>query len=178
MSYLLSFVLLTYTCQCQWLSLGLHAKCPVFLSSFNNVCIFLVDSNRNLRHQISRKSVQWQASRYMRQTDSQVGTWRALFTTLRTLLRKYIASVRTPLKTTDIRTHILNNGTRLSWVVSLTLRLLYYRRKSHRTHLTFRHRASCILGQAFHYTPENAFYIFKQQIYFIIWYLLDRASLI
>ena len=34
--------------------------------------------------------------------------------------------------------------------------------------LTFRHRASCILGQAFHYTPENAFYIFNQQIYFII----------
>ena len=44
--------------------------------------------------------------------------------------------------------------------------------------LTFRHRASCILGQAFLYTPENAFYIFNQQIYFIIWYLLDRASLI
>ena len=46
------------------------------------------------------------------------------------------------------------------------------------TDLTFRHRASCILGQAFHYSPENAFYIFNQQIYFIIWYLLDRASLI
>ena len=44
--------------------------------------------------------------------------------------------------------------------------------------LTFRHRASCVLGQAFHYSPENAFYIFNQQIYFIIWYLLDRASLI
>ena len=28
--------------------------------------------------------------------------------------------------------------------------------------LTFRHRASCILGQAFHCSPENAFYIFKQ----------------
>jgi len=26
--------------------------------------------------------------------------------------------------------------------------------------LTFRHRASCILGQAFRYSPENAFYIF------------------
>ena len=46
------------------------------------------------------------------------------------------------------------------------------------TRLTFRHRASCILGQTFHYSPENAFYIFNQQIYFIIWYLLDRASLI
>ena len=45
-------------------------------------------------------------------------------------------------------------------------------------HLTFRHRASCVLGQAFHYSPDNAFYIFNQQMYFIIWYLLDRASLI
>ena len=34
--------------------------------------------------------------------------------------------------------------------------------------LTFRHRASCIQGQAFHYSPENTFYIFNQQIYFII----------
>ena len=34
--------------------------------------------------------------------------------------------------------------------------------------LTFRHRASCTLGQAFHYSPENAFYIFNQRIYFII----------
>jgi len=34
--------------------------------------------------------------------------------------------------------------------------------------LTLRHRASFILGQAFHYSPENAFYIFNQQIYFII----------
>ena len=34
--------------------------------------------------------------------------------------------------------------------------------------LTFRHRVSSILGQAFHYSPENAFYIFNQQIYFII----------
>ena len=41
--------------------------------------------------------------------------------------------------------------------------------------LTFRHRASCIKGQAFRYSPESAFYIFNQQIYFIIWYLLDGA---
>ena len=34
--------------------------------------------------------------------------------------------------------------------------------------LTFRHRASCILGQAFHFSPENAFYVFNQQIYLII----------
>ena len=44
--------------------------------------------------------------------------------------------------------------------------------------LTFRHRASCFIGQAFRYSPENAFYIFNEQIYFIIRYLLDRASLI
>ena len=44
--------------------------------------------------------------------------------------------------------------------------------------LTFRHHASCILGQAFHYSRKNAFYILNQQIYFIIWYLLERASLI
>ena len=46
------------------------------------------------------------------------------------------------------------------------------------SNLTFRHRASCIWGQAFHYSPENAFYIFNQHINFIICYLLDRASLI
>ena len=37
-----------------------------------------------------------------------------------------------------------------------------------RSLLTFRHRASCIQEQALHYSPENAFYIFNQQIYFII----------
>ena len=31
------------------------------------------------------------------------------------------------------------------------------------TTLTFRHRASSILGQAFHYSPENAFYIFNNK---------------
>ena len=34
--------------------------------------------------------------------------------------------------------------------------------------LTFRHRASCFIGQAFRYSPEKAFYVFNQQIYFII----------
>ena len=38
----------------------------------------------------------------------------------------------------------------------------------HEKRLTFRYRASSILGQAFRYSPENAFYIFNQQIYFII----------
>ena len=31
--------------------------------------------------------------------------------------------------------------------------------------LNFRHRASCILGQAFRYSPVNAFYIFNQDIF-------------
>jgi len=39
---------------------------------------------------------------------------------------------------------------------------------SRHTHLTFRHRSSCILGQAFRYSPENAFYVFNQEIYFIM----------
>ena len=38
----------------------------------------------------------------------------------------------------------------------------------YRITLTFRHRASSVLGQAFRCSPENAFYIFNQQIYFII----------
>ena len=64
-------------------------------------------------------------------------------------------------------------------VVLTCLRLRYHEiLRTKKYELTFRHRASCILGQAFHYSPENAFYIFNQQIYFIIWYLLDRASLI
>ena len=44
----------------------------------------------------------------------------------------------------------------------------------------FKLLAPCVLntGQAFRYSPENAFYILNQQIYFIIRYLLDRASLI
>ena len=40
-------------------------------------------------------------------------------------------------------------------------------------------QAPCVLymGQVFRYSPENAFCIFNQQIYFIIRYLLERASL-
>ena len=47
-------------------------------------------------------------------------------------------------------------------------RIIWIKSKDYVSLLTFRHRASCILGQAFHYSPENAFYIFNQQIYFII----------
>jgi len=35
-------------------------------------------------------------------------------------------------------------------------------------YLTFRHRASSIEGQAFHYSSEKAFYIFNQQIYILL----------
>ena len=52
--------------------------------------------------------------------------------------------------------------------LSLKLREVYELQEHEINLLTFRHRASCILGQAFHYSPENAFYIFNQQIYFII----------
>ena len=49
---------------------------------------------------------------------------------------------------------------------------------SFRMYLNF--QAPCVLyiGQAFRYSPVNAFYIFNLQIYFIICYLLDCASLI
>ena len=49
-----------------------------------------------------------------------------------------------------------------------------------KNHETLNLWAPCVLyiGQEFRYFPENAFYIFNQQIYLIIWYLLDRASLI
>ena len=45
-------------------------------------------------------------------------------------------------------------------------------------HIKLQARRVLYIGQTFRYSPENAFYIFNQQIYFIIWYLLDRASLI
>ena len=67
---------------------------------------------------------------------------------------------------------------RLNILSSSVLQLDFALHVEHYAHLTFRHRASCILGQSFHYSPENALYIFNQQIYFIIWYLLDHASLI
>jgi hypothetical protein len=94
-------------------SFVLHKKYPVFLSSFNNVCIFFVDFNRSLRHQISRKSVRWQASRYVR-TDEQLG--RKLtrpFHHFANSPKEVIAPMRAPLATTDICTHIFNHGTRL-----------------------------------------------------------------
>ena len=78
---------------------------------------------------------------------------------------------------TDIHLNILRNkdtkflSTNIIFRAMVQVTVLFF-------YLTFRHRASCILGQALHYSPENAFYIFNQQIYFIIWYLLDRASLI
>ena len=66
----------------------------------------------------------------------------------------------------------------IGWPSHTTIPDIQFQRCLEPRCLTFRHRASCILGQAFRYSPENAFYLFNQQIYFIIWYLLDRASLI
>ena len=45
---------------------------------------------------------------------------------------------------------------------------IWHRRYTIFFSLTFRNRVSSILGQAFRYSPQNAFYIFNQQIYFII----------
>jgi hypothetical protein len=45
---------------------------------------------------------------------------------------------------------------------------IYYSLLADISCLTFRHRASSVLGQTFRYSPENAFYIFNQQIYFVI----------
>ena len=53
-------------------------------------------------------------------------------------------------------------------VVQCRQRTLLRHSSAVRGALTFRHRASYILGHAFRYSPENAFYIFNQQIYFII----------
>jgi hypothetical protein len=74
-----------------------------------------------------------------------------------------------------VRTSIKRNGIRGT---NATDRTMWNNLLESSVGLTFRHRASSILGQAFRYSPENAFYIFNQQIYFIIWYLFDRASLI
>ena len=49
----------------------------------------------------------------------------------------------------------------------------YIRKAAYAAFLNFKHRASSILGQAFRYYPDNAFYIFNQQIYFIILYLFN-----
>ena len=70
-----------------------------------------------------------------------------------------------------------------AWIINITSDHVLLRHNipnifhTFRSSLTFRLHASCILGQSFHYSTENAFYIFNQQMYFIIWYLLDRASL-
>jgi hypothetical protein len=59
-------------------------------------------------------------------------------------------------------THNANN--------KVTLLQWFWTKSKMHLQLTFGHRASSILGQAFRYSPENAFYIINQQIYFIIWY--------
>jgi hypothetical protein len=65
---------------------------------------------------------------------------------------------------TDRFTHILPSHHFINTLRAGLLNCLNARSRG----LSFRHRASCILGQALRYSPENAFYIFNQQIYFII----------
>jgi len=38
---------------------GLHVKYPLFLSDFDEICIFSTDFGKIFKHQISWKSVQW-----------------------------------------------------------------------------------------------------------------------
>ena len=77
------------------------------------------------------------------------------------LLRKYsppriwLSELATELTMTSLTNHTFRN-------VRLNLRIT-------REH-TFNFQAPCVLckGQAFRYSPENAFYIFNPQIYFVI----------
>ena len=49
-----------------------HAKCPLFLSNFNETCIFLTDFRHILKYKILRKFVQRELSCSMRRrTDGQ-----------------------------------------------------------------------------------------------------------
>ena len=76
------------------------------------------------------------------------------------------------------RLKLCNGGgeTSLVWESSEALKKTVWGNRSCSVNLLAPH--FLYIGQAFRYTPENAFHIFNQQIYFIIWYLLDRASLI
>jgi len=65
----------------------------------------------------------------------------------------------------------VHNKCRVLLLVScapISVRTFVLLRRTYPVGLTFRLRASSMLGQAFRYSPENAFYIFNQQIYFII----------
>ena len=62
---------------------------------------------------------------------------------------------------------ILRPGSRSRWRYAVRTKLGHSICQSTQC-LNFKHCAFCILGQAFRYSPENAFYIFNQQIYFFI----------
>jgi hypothetical protein len=47
-----------------------YVNYPLFLSDFNDICVFSTDNQTILKYQISRKSIQWKPSCFMR-TDGQ-----------------------------------------------------------------------------------------------------------
>jgi hypothetical protein len=58
--------------------LGLHVKCPIILSDFNQIWSSLTCFHRSIRYEMSRRSVQLNPRWYMRtdgQTDRQTGRW-------------------------------------------------------------------------------------------------------
>ena len=54
------------------MNIGLHVKCPLFLSGFIETWIFSTDFRKIFKYQTSRKSVQWELNCSMR-TDRQTG---------------------------------------------------------------------------------------------------------
>ena len=76
------FVLSTYICRWQKykMNLGVHIKCPVFLSDFKQIWIFWTDFSKSFQYRTSRTSLRWEPSWYGlpdEQTDRQTGrqTW-------------------------------------------------------------------------------------------------------
>jgi len=51
---------------CRWqqckLYLGIHIKCPIFLSDFTEIWIFSTDFHKSLQFESSRKSFHWEPS--------------------------------------------------------------------------------------------------------------------
>jgi len=46
--------------------LGIHVKCPILSSDFNQICCFSTGFRKSFQYQISRKSVRWEPLWYKR----------------------------------------------------------------------------------------------------------------